>query len=71
MGPSGSGKSVLVRSIAGLLTGYPGIIDGKIAFHHNDLLEGLGKLTSYSRENGTIRSFKYNMIDGKNNIEKI
>ncbi|TAK54216.1 MAG: ABC transporter ATP-binding protein [Bacteroidetes bacterium] len=58
MGPSGSGKSVLVRSIAGMVSGYPGIVDGNIFYHKQNLLEGLSEFCSYSRSNGTPGSVK-------------
>jgi ABC-type glutathione transport system ATPase component len=53
MGRSGSGKTVFAKSISGLLLGTPGIIEGKILLHNNNLLEGLPKAFSRSKINGS------------------
>jgi ABC-type dipeptide/oligopeptide/nickel transport system ATPase component len=54
MGHSGSGKTVLGRAIAGLLTGSPGIVQGTIAYRGANLLDALPRFVSEHRHNGTI-----------------
>ncbi len=54
MGPSGSGKSVLAKSISGIFTGQPGVIGGKIIFQGNDLLEGLAESVHFTRADGRV-----------------
>ncbi len=56
MGPSGSGKSVLARSISGISTGTPGIIGGKILYRGADLLEGTSKHVRFERSASRIIS---------------
>jgi len=41
VGESGSGKTVAALSAAGLLSGSPGVIGGRIEFDSRNLLEGL------------------------------
>lgn len=43
IGESGSGKTVLLSSICGILRGDPGIVEGSIKFKDNELLGSLSK----------------------------
>ena len=54
MGISGSGKSVLAKSVSGLLTGTPGIVEGTLSYDGTNLLENLFKDISFVRRNGTV-----------------
>ena len=50
VGESGSGKTVTALSAAGLVTGSPGVIDGRHPFRHaGNLLDGLEALRAHAR----------------------
>jgi ABC-type glutathione transport system ATPase component len=54
MGPSGSGKTVLARAISGLLTGIPGVVQGRILYRDNNLLHGLDEMVFKEKRNGSV-----------------
>ena len=61
MGPSGSGKSVLAKSISGIMTGVPGIVEGRILFRGNDLLAGCAQSVAVSRKGDRVVSVSKNV----------
>ena len=54
IGRSGSGKTVLAKTIAGLLTGSPGVTNGKVLFEGKNLLDGLEEYVSTPALNGSV-----------------
>jgi peptide/nickel transport system ATP-binding protein len=54
VGESGSGKTVSALSAAGLITGSPGVIEGRIHFATRNLLEGLERYVQVEERDGRI-----------------
>jgi len=54
MGPSGSGKSVLAKTISGIFTGSPGVVAGRIAYKGSDLLDGIDRHVRLKKEGSRI-----------------
>ncbi|MBI3192920.1 MAG: ATP-binding cassette domain-containing protein [Ignavibacteriae bacterium] len=60
MGNSGSGKSILARSLSGLISGYPGIVQGKIFFESQNLVDDAFPKVLIQQKNGKIKKVKKN-----------
>ena len=54
VGESGSGKTVMALSAAGLVSGSPGVIEGRIHFHSRNLLDGLERFVTTEERDGRI-----------------
>jgi len=54
VGESGSGKTVAALSAAGLVTGSPGVIGGRIEFNSRNLLEGLERHVKVEERDGRV-----------------
>jgi len=54
VGESGSGKTVAALSAAGLLSGSPGVIGGRIEFDSRNLLEGLERHVKVEERDGRV-----------------
>ena len=54
VGESGSGKTVTALSAAGLVTGSPGVIDGRVHFATRNLLDGLERYVHTEERDGRI-----------------
>jgi len=54
VGESGSGKTVMALSAAGLVTGSPGVIEGRIQFSSRNLLDGLERYVRVKEQDGRV-----------------
>ena len=54
VGESGSGKTVAALSAAGLVSGGPGVIGGRIEFNSRNLLEGLERYVKVRERDGRV-----------------
>jgi oligopeptide/dipeptide ABC transporter ATP-binding protein len=54
VGESGSGKTVAALSAAGLVSGAPGIIGGRIEFNSRNLLDGLERYVKVEERDGRV-----------------
>jgi peptide/nickel transport system ATP-binding protein len=54
VGESGSGKTVAALSAAGLVTGTPGVIGGRIEFNSRNLLDGLERYVKVEERDGHV-----------------
>jgi peptide/nickel transport system ATP-binding protein len=54
VGESGSGKSVTALSAAGLVTGMPGVIGGRIQLKSRNLLDGLERYVKVEEHDGRV-----------------
>jgi oligopeptide/dipeptide ABC transporter ATP-binding protein len=54
VGESGSGKTVAALSVAGLVTGGPGVIGGRVEFASRNLLEGLERFVQVDERDGRV-----------------
>jgi len=54
VGPSGSGKSALARSVLGVVHGHPGVVRGRILFRGRDLLDGLESVCRVQAAGGQL-----------------
>jgi len=54
VGESGSGKTVAALSAAGLVSGSPGVIGGRIEFDSRNLLEGLERYVKVAERDGRV-----------------
>ena len=54
VGESGSGKTVAALSAAGLVTGAPGVIGGRIEFDSRNLLDGLERYVRVEERDGRV-----------------
>ena len=58
VGESGSGKTVTALSAAGLVSGSPGVIEGRIHFNTRNLLDGLERYVQTEERDGRIMAVK-------------
>jgi peptide/nickel transport system ATP-binding protein len=56
VGESGSGKTVAALSAAGLVSGGPGVIGGRIEFGSRNLLEGLERYVKVEEQDGRVQA---------------
>ena len=54
VGESGSGKTVAALSAAGLVSGSPGVIGGRIEFDSRNLLDGLERFVKVEERDGRV-----------------
>jgi oligopeptide/dipeptide ABC transporter ATP-binding protein len=60
VGESGSGKTVAALSTAGLVSGAPGVIGGRIEFDSRNLLEGLERYVRVEEREGRVVAVEKN-----------
>lgn len=71
VGESGSGKTVAALSAAGLVTGAPGVIGGRIEFASRNLLEGLGRYVQVEEHDGRVTAVEKDERGWRRQVEHL
>ena len=71
VGESGSGKTVTALSAAGLITGSPGIIEGRIQFSSRNLLDRLERYVQLEERDGRIMAVEKDERGWRRQAEKL
>ena len=71
VGESGSGKTVTALSAAGLITGSPGVIEGRIHFGTRNLLDGLERHVQVEERDGRIMAVEKDERGWRRQVQKL
>jgi oligopeptide/dipeptide ABC transporter ATP-binding protein len=71
VGESGSGKTVAALSVAGLVTGAPGVIGGRIEFASRNLLEGLERYVQVEEHDGRVAAVEKDERGWRRQVEHL
>jgi oligopeptide/dipeptide ABC transporter ATP-binding protein len=71
VGESGSGKTVTALSAAGLVTGAPGVISGRVQFASRNLLEGLERYVQLEEQDGRVMAVQKDERGWRRQVERL
>ncbi len=54
VGSSGSGKTRTALALLGLVKGYPGVVDGRVSIHGQNIYEGIERYLTFERDTGVF-----------------
>jgi oligopeptide/dipeptide ABC transporter ATP-binding protein len=71
VGESGSGKTVAALSAAGLVSGSPGVIGGRIEFNSRNLLDGLDRYVKVEERDGRVMAVEKDESGWRRQAERL
>jgi len=71
VGESGSGKTVAALSAAGLVSGTPGVIGGRIEFNSRNLLDGLERYVQVEERDGRVMAVEKDESGWRRQVKRL